>query len=691
MTVTYTAEVATCTRFGCFLKLLARWRGSIYKLVWMDLLLFLLLFYLINLLYIYGLEDDRKKTFEAVVEYCSSYVTLIPLSFVLGFYVNLVMQRWWEQYMTIPWPDSLAVLVSAHVQGDDEGGRVMRRTIMRYVCACCTMVLSMISPCVKKRFPKLHHLVEAGLLQENEKQIIEDMNTAFPNHPKHWMPIVWATSIVARARKEGRIRDDYAVKTLIDTLNSFRGSCGTLMYYDFITVPLVYTQVVTIAVYSFFICSLLAHQWTIRKADTYESLDFYTPVFMTLQFFFYMGWLKVAETLINPFGEDDDDFEVNWMIDRHLQVSYMIVDEMHQEHPELVKDQYWDEVFPNELPYETDVKREKPPEHSTAKYDKEYNAPTHSGQHSLASLDKSRGRLTSVFSQRSEQFNQTFQRYSTLSDNELPPMELKSKTHLLETGSLISATESIQTITSYYLPRPTTRTILQPYFFEAILEDVEEGLYEDDYDDRIESKSTDKGSSEPEYELDLFDRLRLERQQQRVKRMNDYLEDQFGSNFRLAYKDPMPRPAKKIQTEAGKDEMNEVQTLFKSDNMAKIRSPAKTQTVQFQDEVQFTPKYATVATSPMESFSTLSVVSEDSRQAPVTLSTIGTSPMESASTLSFVATGNRAPQPEHVILTTSPMPSGLSILTVYSSETEIHETSNGNSQEKKLQRKDEDK
>lgn len=58
------------------------------------------------------------------------------------------------------------------------------------------------------------------------------------------------------------------------------------------------------------------------NGQKYEDPDLYFPLFTALQFCFYVGWLKVAEVLINPFGEDDDDIELNWLIDRHIKVNH---------------------------------------------------------------------------------------------------------------------------------------------------------------------------------------------------------------------------------------------------------------------------------------------------------------------------------------------------------------------------------
>ena len=54
--------------------------------------------------------------------------------------------------------------------------------------------------------------------------------------------------------------------------------------------------------------------------------DIYVPIFTLLQFIVYFGWLHVAEVLINPFGEDDEDFDCNYIIDRNVQINYLEVD-----------------------------------------------------------------------------------------------------------------------------------------------------------------------------------------------------------------------------------------------------------------------------------------------------------------------------------------------------------------------------
>lgn len=39
-----------------------------------------------------------------------------------------------------------------------------------------------------------------------------------------------------------------------------------------------------------------------------------------MEFLILVGWMKVAEGLLNPFGEDDDDFECNFLLDKNLAV-----------------------------------------------------------------------------------------------------------------------------------------------------------------------------------------------------------------------------------------------------------------------------------------------------------------------------------------------------------------------------------
>lgn len=49
----------------------------------------------------------------------------IPMSFVLGFYVSLVVKRWWEQYRLLPWPDTLALFISAAIPNSNGGVNVI--------------------------------------------------------------------------------------------------------------------------------------------------------------------------------------------------------------------------------------------------------------------------------------------------------------------------------------------------------------------------------------------------------------------------------------------------------------------------------------------------------------------------------------------------------------------------------------
>ena len=103
------------------------------------------------------------------------------------------------------------------------------------------------------------------------------------------------------------------------------------------------SQVATIATYGFFLFALVARQFLDPdKHYEHNEVDWYVPFFTVLQFLFYVGWIKVqihkvvlqgqvAEDLMKPFGTDDDDFELNYILDRNIRTSFAIVNSVYEQ------------------------------------------------------------------------------------------------------------------------------------------------------------------------------------------------------------------------------------------------------------------------------------------------------------------------------------------------------------------------
>ena len=255
--------------------------------------------------------------------------------------MSLVVRRWWEQYCKLPWPDSIAIFLRGLVTGGQEDkARMVRRTVIRYCLLSYILCIRRLSVRLRKRFPTMRELVRTGILRADEALRIGEEDSDAMYESNWWMPLKWATEIMAKAQKEELIKSAPGYAGIMGKLSNFRSSLGDVATYGHIPVPLVYTQVVTLAVYVYFAVSLIGEQWTMQ-----EKVDLYYPIFMTVKFLFFFGWLRVAETLYNPFGEDDDDFELNELINRHFRVAMNIVEE-NEDHPELQKDIFWGRTDP---------------------------------------------------------------------------------------------------------------------------------------------------------------------------------------------------------------------------------------------------------------------------------------------------------------------------------------------------------
>uniref|UniRef100_A0A1I7XME3 Bestrophin homolog n=1 Tax=Heterorhabditis bacteriophora TaxID=37862 RepID=A0A1I7XME3_HETBA len=309
MTISYDEE---------FSSLMLRWRGSLWKAVLKDLIAFYAAYYIILAIQWYALDEKQKEYFTGWIHWCEIGAQYIPLSFLLGFFVSVIVARWWEQFNWISWPDKMMMMVSACLPGKEN--LPVRQAIARWSslqenCLKCQTVeikfqaaiaWSGISVRTLKRFPTERHMVEAKLMTEEEYDMYMNCNAP---HGKWFVPIMWIVNL---------IKKQYALKN-IDTVQM-----GMLL-----------KQVVAIATYGYFFICLIGRQPKLDQKSMETEITILFPIFTTFQMLFYLGWLKVGQFLMNPFGEDDDDFELNYVLDRNTCIAHMMATELADQCPEV--------------------------------------------------------------------------------------------------------------------------------------------------------------------------------------------------------------------------------------------------------------------------------------------------------------------------------------------------------------------
>ncbi|KAI6176378.1 Bestrophin-like protein [Aphelenchoides bicaudatus] len=330
MTISYEEE---------FSSLMRRWRGSLWKAVLKDLIAFYVAYYIILFAQWYLLDEKQKEYFTGWIHWASFVVKLDLSTFLSVFCLVSSSQLWSEdggnnfRYVRIlknyiSWPDKFMMTVAACMPGVENIQN--RVTLARWTSLQSAIAWTGISVRTLKRFPTDRHLVMSKLMTEEEFDLFTTMNAP---HGKWFVPLMWMINLIKREKQKGKI-DSIQFQMLLDQLFKFRDGFAMLYVYDWVKIPLVYTQVVAIATYGYFFICLLGRQPKLDIKSMQTEITILFPIFTTFQMLFYVGWLKVGQFLMNPFGEDDDDFELNYILDRNSHIASMMAIDVADQLPE---------------------------------------------------------------------------------------------------------------------------------------------------------------------------------------------------------------------------------------------------------------------------------------------------------------------------------------------------------------------
>ncbi|KAI6233700.1 Bestrophin-like protein [Aphelenchoides fujianensis] len=223
MTVQYTLDVSQTTTRS-ILKLLFRWRGSVWKAILPQLMLWLVIYCIISAIYRYLLSEYHQDVFASLVRYLDHDLSkYIPLSFLLGFFVSEVVKRWQHIIDGVGWIDT---------------------------------------------YPTLETLIAGGLITPAE---LEELERVPGPYTRYWFPIHWCYGLLYEAKEQKKIASDHLLEIMLHEIQHFRSGLAKLLKFDWIPLTLVYAQVVFFAVRLYFFICLISRQHIVHERKGAEA------------------------------------------------------------------------------------------------------------------------------------------------------------------------------------------------------------------------------------------------------------------------------------------------------------------------------------------------------------------------------------------------------------------------------------
>ncbi|KIH55348.1 hypothetical protein ANCDUO_14494 [Ancylostoma duodenale] len=151
------------------------------------------------------------------------------------------------------------------IHANDEISQKRRHTIARYINLASALAWRDISKKIRLRFPNVSNFIDAGLLTEKEFQALESIHEDCETI--RWMaPLHWVQQIMRKEEavaylpypfpdkgKETNLQENKPTTSLFNNfmteLKLYRQSLRKLFCYDWVCVPLVYTQLTALEVY----------------------------------------------------------------------------------------------------------------------------------------------------------------------------------------------------------------------------------------------------------------------------------------------------------------------------------------------------------------------------------------------------------------------------------------------------------